>query len=534
MMKRVSYLVLLLLLPACPKDKKASQNACDPIDVSFPVGSSFEYSIDPCRTAKAIREGGVPGIDFVNWRFKFHEIHLNHFKIEELPWFVTYDFNEWDNLVLTADIHAPRQKAARADIWHEVHVQYQYDDEYYEEDNDGVRQSVVLEGEGPVRIRLTPPEEQRFNMTISTTAGGHVEDAFISCTDGSGICEASYGTAEELALQIVPNAGFLVAEPLKCGDLTTSFNGDGSAELSGILSADTACVVEFEPTQGNNVLAIADVVNGMVQVAAQDRSETCTGTCQYSFPAGTDIGIEAIPDPNYQFAGWNGACAGMGDSGTIKISEDMSCSPRFVLEGYLPVRVNVVGLGEVFPSGQSGSCTADRGCDLLVREGQSLTLTAQPDVESQSTFVGWSGCASGDANPLELTITEDTVCTAHFEEAQCSGPTPPTEGQIEVLDMNDNILGTPVGGARDCAFQAPASQAIRLRAAGFQSTAGGELLYSWDTEWDEGQPHDDDAWGRELILPATTSGCVGIHLVVEDECNGSVQNLFVTINRSGA
>ena len=86
----------------------------------------------------------------------------------------------------------------------------------------------------------------------------------------------------------------------------------------------------------------------------------------------------------------------------------------------------------------SGSITVDP--DLPSYDvGQQVTLTASPS--SGSTFVGWSGDASGTSNPVVVTVGTDTSVTATFQTTGTG-----TEPQINVwygLDQQFGTLGVP-------------------------------------------------------------------------------------------
>ena len=51
---------------------------------------------------------------------------------------------------------------------------------------------------------------------------------------------------------------------------------------------------------------------------------------------------------------------------------------------------------------------------------ETVTLTAMP--EANRVFTGWSGGASGNLNPLSLTLTANTVITANFVPGAPTNP----------------------------------------------------------------------------------------------------------------
>ena len=124
--------------------------------------------------------------------------------------------------------------------------------------------------------------------------------------------------------------------------------------------------------------------------------------CVTPIPCGASCAIEAVPDPCYEFTGWGGDLEGLDNPIVVSdITESLDFSANFSLLSY---NIQVVS--------SSGGTTDAEGANL-VSCGGTLNITATPD--PGFTFVGWSGDASGNDNPILLEdIQQDLNITATF------------------------------------------------------------------------------------------------------------------------
>ena len=66
---------------------------------------------------------------------------------------------------------------------------------------------------------------------------------------------------------------------------------------------------------------------------------TCSTACTTTWDAGTMLGVQAVPDSGYVFAGWLGGCSGAIVVCPVSLNADVDISPRFARPGIVPVRV---------------------------------------------------------------------------------------------------------------------------------------------------------------------------------------------------
>ncbi len=133
---------------------------------------------------------------------------------------------------------------------------------------------------------------------------------------------------------------------------------------------------------------------------------------------GDKVTLNAVPDPGWFFAGWQGALSGTDSSGDLTIVGDTSVTATFTTSPYTVI-ANVNGRGGVLfdPIRQSYS----------LNERVTLKAVAEPGW----TFSGWSGDITGKNPSTQLTITRNHAVTASFVEG--------TESQNIYLPLISNF-----------------------------------------------------------------------------------------------
>ncbi|NER11878.1 T9SS type A sorting domain-containing protein [Leptobacterium flavescens] len=118
-----------------------------------------------------------------------------------------------------------------------------------------------------------------------------------------------------------------------------------------------------------------------------------------TFDDGETVSLTAVPDEGWEFAGWSGDATGNSNPLTIVMDTDKEITATFS-RIRRTLTVTIIGNGQVDPSGG------------IFNDGEEITLTATPDEGWE--FTGWSGDASGNNNPLTITIDSDKEITATF------------------------------------------------------------------------------------------------------------------------
>ncbi|PIB35351.1 hypothetical protein BFP72_08060 [Reichenbachiella sp. 5M10] len=145
-----------------------------------------------------------------------------------------------------------------------------------------------------------------------------------------------------------------------------------------------------------------------------------------SFGAGTSVTVTATPASGWQFDSWSGGYTG--SSATFVMDDNKTITANFsaIVSGTTyTVSTSTVGQGAV-----SGAGT--------YAEGSSVTLSAT--AASGYTFSGWSGAASGNSNPLVLTVDSHKSITATFEAEEVVVG----DGYFVATNGSDSNSGTSV------------------------------------------------------------------------------------------
>lgn len=212
--------------------------------------------------------------------------------------------------------------------------------------------------------------------------------------------KAKYNYGEEVTLVAVPNNGF-------------AFNG-WQGDLSGLTNP-----IKFNITK--NTAVTANFVAGY-QVT-KNSNPSIGGSVQLTpdagvYPAGTEISVQATPNPGYQFLNWSGALSGSTNPSNLIVNSNATVTANFGLIPYT-FSATVNGPGGVDWAPKKATYTY----------GEVVRVVATPD--DNAVFDGWSGDRTGSANPLDVTITANTSVTANFH----------AEGAEYTLDTNVNGPG---------------------------------------------------------------------------------------------
>jgi Tol biopolymer transport system component len=167
------------------------------------------------------------------------------------------------------------------------------------------------------------------------------------------------------------------------------------------------------PPPPNPSLTVNRAGGGSGGVTSVPAGIDCGATCTASYASGTQVTLQASPDGNSTFTGWNGACSGTGDC-VVTLTTSTSVTATFeATPATLGVSVGGTGAGGVTSVPAGIDCGID--CDEVFTQGSSVTLTATPG--AGSAFAGWNGACEGQPATCELTMTGGLTTDALFEPA---------------------------------------------------------------------------------------------------------------------
>ena len=198
----------------------------------------------------------------------------------------------------------------------------------------------------------------------------------------------TYDNGTVVTLTATPNANYTFAG--WSGDTTEITN-----PLSVTMDADKSITAIFSI---NQLLVTTTAVNGTITANIQPTNGT------YDF--GTIVEFTATPAAGYQFDGWSGDVTGNMNPLSVTMDADKSITAMFSL-----IQRTLT------TTASNGTITADvQPTNGTYNNGTVVSLTATPDTNYQ--FDGWSGDATGNANPLSVTLDANKGVTAMFSLIQ--------------------------------------------------------------------------------------------------------------------
>jgi hypothetical protein len=141
----------------------------------------------------------------------------------------------------------------------------------------------------------------------------------------------------------------------------------------------------------------------------------CATTCTANFVPGTRVSLTDTPSSGSTFAGWGGACAGVGAC-NLNMDENRTVTATFnppLNASRLTIQKTGTGSGRIasIPSGiDCGS-----SCVALFATGSSVRLTVNPD--TGSIFTGWRTGPCMLGVPCVVVMDTDQTIVANFERA---------------------------------------------------------------------------------------------------------------------
>ncbi len=200
---------------------------------------------------------------------------------------------------------------------------------------------------------------------------------------------------------------------------TSTFAGwsgacSGAGSCTVTLTKTTSVIGTFSALPS---LAVTLSGTGTGGVVSNPSGINCGQTCSASFASGTAVTLTAAPTGTSTFAGWSGACSGVG-SCTVTLTKTTSVIGTFSALPSLAVTLSGTGTGSVVsnPSGINCGQTCSAGFNV----GTQVTLTETP--AAKSSFVSWAGGdCSGGASTCTLTMSASQQVIATFNASQSVG-----------------------------------------------------------------------------------------------------------------
>jgi hypothetical protein len=259
----------------------------------------------------------------------------------------------------------------------------------------------------------------RFNVPVSTNHL-HVEIAGSGTVSSvpSGIscgpsCDADFETGTMVRLTASPSAGstFSSWSVAGCGGVTCTVAMNANQSVTAVFD-----VVVPVPM---STLIVEKSGSGSGTVTSAPSGINCGNDCSESFPTGNTVRLTANPAGDSTFAGWSGACSGIGDC-VVTLNTDLTVSARFdLLPALVTLSINKSGKGDGTVTSDPPGIDCGGTCQATFTLGATVTLTAVPD--ASSIFEGWrtprsaSPC-NDQTDPCVLTMDDNRSVTARFTQ----------------------------------------------------------------------------------------------------------------------
>jgi uncharacterized repeat protein (TIGR02543 family) len=143
---------------------------------------------------------------------------------------------------------------------------------------------------------------------------------------------------------------------------------------------------------------------------------------QAAYNSGSSVQLTATPNTGYVFTGWSGDASGSANPLTVVMNGNKNITANFAATAFT---LNVTAVN---------GTVAKNPNSATYNSGSVVQLTATPN--TGYAFTGWSGDATGNTNPLNVTMNANKNITASFTLTPAIGP-----GQVNLgLAGNYNML----------------------------------------------------------------------------------------------
>jgi hypothetical protein len=208
--------------------------------------------------------------------------------------------------------------------------------------------------------------------------------------------------------------------------VTLTARPEGSATFAGWSGACTGsaltCTLTIDRSRSvtatfttKPVLNVTVTPTGTGTVTSSPPGINCGTDCNEPYDPGTSVNLTATPDGTSTFAGWTGACSGMGGC-TVTMNASKSVTATFNLKPVLTVQLAGDGSGTVTSSPSGIDCGSDCSEPYDTATLVTVTASSSPPV----VFVGWTGGGCSGTDPCTVTMDASKTVTAEFDDPTTS------------------------------------------------------------------------------------------------------------------
>src|ERR1700722_16556806 len=269
---------------------------------------------------------------------------------------------------------------------------------------------------------LPDPNMANNTATISATVGAATNFALMVTKGGTGTgtvtsapagincgtaCTANFASGTMVTLTAAPATG-------------STFTGWGAGPCEGTgtctftIGAATAVTANFTASTNNFVLTVNEAGNGSGTVTSAPAGIVCPETCSASFASGTQVTLTQSAGESSTFAGWSGACSGIGAC-VVTVTAATAVTATFNSTTNNPVTITVPSGGSTTGTTSPGGTTYF-GLIITCAAGQmgtvTLSATSSSNLISVNLIPNTVVCPGGSQQAVQLqTFCQGTTVT---------------------------------------------------------------------------------------------------------------------------
>lgn len=323
-----------------------------------------------------------------------------------------------------------------------------------------------------------------FAVPVGTPCGGYALTTAATPPAGGGVTRApdrpAYPADEPVIVSAVPEDGYEFVG--WAGALTTQ-NGTETV----VMNANKPLMAMFKKEDPPGAAEYTLTTTAFPDYGGNVSRDPGPNTAPDTYIAETKVTVTAAASPGYTFSGWSGSA--QSKSAAISLTMDGSktlvamFTPKTLT---LTVNASPAEAGTVYVDG-----AAKRG--TMPVEAGTVSLSAE--AVTGYYFHGWSGTATGTANPTSINIIDgDAAVTAIFRR---NGDATPDTGNKKVFRVTIAVDGT---GAYIDGGKHADGDTVTIT-AGTAQVAGQRFMY-WTTSSDGVDFADANSKTTTFVMPA--------------------------------
>jgi len=255
-----------------------------------------------------------------------------------------------------------------------------------------------------VGFSLIPPPS--FNLTVTKNnvwAGGSVTSN-VSGIDCGTDCSHSYYSGTYVTLTANPISTFIFSG--------WTGNCTGSSPTCSLTMDQAKTVNASFVYSSGNILHVT--INGSGSVNFNPPNSTCQDTCSKSYVSTTGVVLTAIPDTDYVFDSWSGACSGTSTTCNVYLNQSKSATANFTYVDPTPTtyNLNVVNSSNGTVTSNIGGINCGSSCSSSYKSGTNVTLTSNP--ASGYVLTGWNQPDCGSQNTCVVPMNISKTVTPSY------------------------------------------------------------------------------------------------------------------------